>query len=69
MSSRNHHPSHDGDISCLACLTNAHPEMVPWTQHAIGCPVRAAELVVYTVSHLAGEARDGAVVKPLVVVA
>jgi hypothetical protein len=69
MSSDHHHSGHDGAINCLACTTNAHPEMVPWTQHAIGCPVRAAELVAYTVARLATVGHDGAGVRPLVVVA
>ena len=34
-------------ITCIACATTMHPEMVPWLQHAIGCPVRTAELRAY----------------------
>ena len=65
----NHHSGQDATIPCLACTTNAHPEMVPWTQHAIGCPVRATELVAYTVARLATVGSDGAVAGPVVVVA
>jgi hypothetical protein len=34
-------------IACVACATSVHPEMVPWLQHTIGCPVRMAELRAY----------------------
>ncbi len=31
-------------IGCAACQTHSRPLYVPWHQHAIGCPVRAADL-------------------------
>jgi hypothetical protein len=31
----------DHHITCAACATHAHPEHVPFQQHAIGCPMRA----------------------------
>jgi hypothetical protein len=31
-------------VTCVACATHMHPEMVPWLQHSIGCEVRTAEL-------------------------
>ena len=30
--------------SCAVCQTHSRPLYVPWHQHAIGCPVRAADL-------------------------
>jgi hypothetical protein len=36
--------SHGQRVSCVACKQHMRPEMVPWLQHAIGCPVRTAEL-------------------------
>jgi hypothetical protein len=39
---------HDGQVSCVACASHMHPEMVPWLQHSIGCPVRTAALVVHS---------------------
>jgi hypothetical protein len=29
---------------CAVCATTLCPKFVPWDQHAIGCPVRAAAL-------------------------
>jgi hypothetical protein len=29
-------------ISCLTCATHSRPQDVPWSQHAIGCAIRAA---------------------------
>jgi hypothetical protein len=29
---------------CAVCQTHSRPLYVPWQQHALGCPVRAAEL-------------------------
>jgi hypothetical protein len=29
---------------CAVCQTHSRPLYVPWQQHAMGCPVRAAEL-------------------------
>jgi hypothetical protein len=40
-------PRHDRQISCVACARHMHPEMVPWMQHSIGCPVRMAALSSY----------------------
>jgi hypothetical protein len=37
----------DRHVSCVACASHMHPEMVPWLQHSIGCPVRTAELSRY----------------------
>jgi hypothetical protein len=31
-------------VACPACLTHSRPLGVPWQQHVIGCPVRAAAL-------------------------
>ena len=36
----------DRKLVCLACASHLHPDMVPWSQHAIGCPVRTARLSV-----------------------
>lgn len=35
---------HRHAVMCVACARHMRPEMVPWLQHAIGCPVRTAEL-------------------------
>jgi hypothetical protein len=37
-------------VSCVACATHMHPEMVPWLQHEIGCAVRLAALSRYHAS-------------------
>jgi hypothetical protein len=37
----------DRHVSCVACASHMHPELVPWLQHSIGCPVRTAALVGY----------------------
>lgn len=29
---------------CGACRSTLRPELIPWTQHSIGCPVRECEL-------------------------
>jgi hypothetical protein len=34
-------------VTCVACASHMHPEMVPWLQHSIGCEVRTAELGRY----------------------
>jgi hypothetical protein len=31
-------------VSCVACMTHARPQDVPWQQHALGCPLRVAAL-------------------------
>jgi hypothetical protein len=31
-------------VTCVACASHMHPEMVPWLQHSIGCEIRTAEL-------------------------
>ena len=31
-------------VTCVACASHMHPEMVPWLQHEIGCQVRLAAL-------------------------
>ncbi len=31
-------------VKCVVCLTHTRPLYVPWQQHALRCPVRAAEL-------------------------
>ena len=40
-------PRQDRQITCVACASHMHPEMVPWLQHEIGCPVRTAALSRY----------------------
>lgn len=37
----------DRKVTCVACASHMHPEMVPWLQHSIGCEVRTAELGRY----------------------
>jgi hypothetical protein len=54
-------PRQDRQVSCVACARHMHPEMVPWLQHTIGCPVRTAALARYP------EARTSRGVQPLAV--
>ena len=37
----------DSLLRCASCETYARPHLVPWRQHAVGCPVRAADLQRY----------------------
>ena len=37
----------DRPVTCVACATHMHPEMVPWLQHEIGCEIRSAALGRY----------------------
>ena len=39
-------PAQTGEarIRCVVCQTHSRPLYVPWQQHALGCPVRAADL-------------------------
>jgi hypothetical protein len=37
-------PGRESSIACAVCRTHSRPLYVPWQQHAVGCPVRAAEL-------------------------
>jgi len=37
----------DRQVTCVACATHMHPEMVPWLQHEIGCEIRLAALGSY----------------------
>jgi hypothetical protein len=45
-------------VTCVACASHMHPEMVPWLQHSIGCEVRTAELGRY---HKSASSRAGGV--------
>ena len=31
-------------VACAVCRSHSRPLYVPWHQHAVGCPVRAADL-------------------------
>ncbi len=33
------------DVTCTVCSTHSQPQLVPWTQHAMGCDVRARLLL------------------------
>jgi hypothetical protein len=33
------------DVICAVCATHSQPHLVPWTQHAMGCRVRARLLL------------------------
>ena len=33
------------DVTCTVCATHSQPQLVPWTQHAMGCAVRARLLL------------------------
>lgn len=32
---------------CGACRSTLRPELIPWSQHSIGCPVRERELAMH----------------------
>jgi hypothetical protein len=32
-------------VTCIVCATHSQPHLVPWTQHAMGCVVRARLLL------------------------
>lgn len=49
----------DRQVTCVACASHMHPEMVPWLQHSIGCAVRTAELGRY---HESTSSRPGRLV-------
>ena len=36
--------SRQSRVKCVGCQTHSRPMYVPWQQHVLGCPVRAAEL-------------------------
>jgi hypothetical protein len=54
------HARQDRQISCVACARHMHPEMVPWLQHSIGCPIRMAELARYPEIRSSRSGRVGA---------
>ncbi len=33
------------NVACTVCATHSQPHLVPWTQHAMGCGVRARLLL------------------------
>ena len=51
-------------VTCVACASHMHPEMVPWLQHSIGCEVRTAELGRYYKSASSRAGRVAAAANP-----